>query len=231
MQKKTDNLSKESTVGNSMKSYSQAAQDVFVYNILKKDNGTFLDLGCSLPIFINNTYALELKGWYGISVDILDYSSEWELHRKNKFIQKNCMNIDFDTFLSQYYKDNIIDYLSLDMETLGDRFKLLEKVINSNYEFRVITIEHDSYIDKETTNNFEKFEKNTQRQLLESKGYILLCSDVSQKNYPQLYYEDWWINSKYLNKKDYESWISDKTSCDLIMDKNNIRYERVYKEY
>jgi hypothetical protein len=214
-----------------MKSYSQAAQDVFVYNILKKDNGTFLDLGCSLPIFINNTYALELKGWYGISVDILDYSSEWELHRKNKFIQKNCMNIDFDTFLSQYYKDNIIDYLSLDMETLGDRFKLLEKVINSNYEFRVITIEHDSYIDKETTNNFEKFEKNTQRQLLESKGYILLCSDVSQKNYPQLYYEDWWINSKYLNKKDYESWISDKTSCDLIMDKNNIRYERVYKEY
>ena len=214
-----------------MKSYSQAAQDVFVYNILKKNNGTFLDLGCSVPIFINNTYALELKGWYGISVDILDYSSEWKLHRTNKFIQKDCMDINFDIFLKQYYKDNVIDYLTLDMEILGDRFKLLEKVINSNYEFKIITIEHDSYVDKQTTNNFEKIEKNPQRKLLEQKGYILLCSDVSQKNYPDLYYEDWWINSKYLNKEDYIPWISDKTSCVKIMKKVNIEYERVYEQY
>jgi len=215
-----------------MKSYSQSAQDVFVYNILKKDNGTFLDLGCSVPIFINNTYALELKGWYGISVDIFDFSSEWKLNRKNKFIQQNCMNINFDDFLKQHYNTKVIDYLTLDMENLGDRFKLLEKVLNSSYEFKVITIEHDCYMDKDSgKTDFETFEKNPQRKLLKEKGYILLCSDVSQKNYPDLYYEDWWINGKYLNQENYSSWISDKMSCDQILNKVDVQYERVYPQF
>jgi|LauGreDrversion4_2_1035121.scaffolds.fasta_scaffold57861_4 hypothetical protein len=215
-----------------MKSYSQSAQDVFVYNILRKNNGTFLDLGCSHPIFINNTYALELQGWTGISVDILDFSSEWKSSRKNKFIQKDCMNVNYNDFLKQYYESTVIDYLTLDMENLGDRFKLLEKIINSNYEFKVITIEHDSYMERDLdVNKFEEFEKKPQRKLLQEKGYILLCSDVSQRKYPDLYYEDWWINSKYFNKDDYSSWFSDKMSCDKIMDKLNIKYEQEYTQY
>ena len=38
-----------------MESYSQCGQDLFVINLLNKDNGTFLDLGCYLPKKINNT--------------------------------------------------------------------------------------------------------------------------------------------------------------------------------
>jgi hypothetical protein len=202
-----------------MESYSQCGIDIFVYNILKKDNGTFLDLGCYLPKNINNTYLLELNGWTGISLDIIDYNEEWK-ERKNKFIQQDCMNTDLTNLLDSHYNNKVIDYLSLDMEVLGDRFKLLEKVLKTNYEFKVITIEHDSYLSGE----YESIEKLPQRELLKQNGYILLCGDVSQKEHPTLFYEDWWVNSKYFNEEDLTNWFSDKMSCDKIFNKLNINY-------
>lgn len=210
-----------------IRSYSQAGQDVFVYNILQKNNGSFLDLGCSKPIFINNTYLLESKGWTGISIDILDFHSDWKRDRKNKFIQADCMNLDYNTFLKQYYSTTVIDYLSLDMEGIGDRYKLLTKILNTDYEFKVITIEHDSYMDNETSGDFTNFEKIPQRKLLKEKGYTLLCSDVSQKNHPNLYYEDWWINPKYVTCDG--AWVSDKMSCYQIFEKLNIKYDNEYE--
>ena len=202
-----------------MESYSQCGQDIFVYNILNKNNGTFLDLGCYLPKNINNTYLLELNGWSGISLDIIDYSEEWK-ERKNKFIQQDCMNVNLDELLDSNYNNKVIDYLSLDMEVLGDRFKLLEKIMETSYEFKVITIEHDSYLSEDYVN----VEKLPQRKLLKEKGYILVCGDVSQKQYPTLFYEDWWVNSKYFNEEDIKTWFSDKLSCDTIFNKLNINY-------
>ena len=202
-----------------MESYSQCGQDIFVYNILNKNNGTFLDLGCYLPKNINNTYILELNGWSGISLDIIDYSEEWK-ERKNKFIQQDCMNVNLDELLDSNYDNKVIDYLSLDMEVLGDRFKLLEKIMETSYEFKVITIEHDSYLSEDYVN----VEKLPQRKLLKEKGYILVCGDVSQKQYPTLFYEDWWVNSKYFNEEDIKTWFSDKLSCDTIFNKLNINY-------
>ena len=202
-----------------MESYSQCGQDIFVYNILNKNNGTFLDLGCYLPKNINNTYLLELNGWSGISLDIIDYSEELK-ERKNKFIQQDCMNVNLDELLDSNYDNKVIDYLSLDMEVLGDRFKLLEKIMETSYEFKVITIEHDSYLSEDYVN----VEKLPQRKLLKEKGYILVCGDVSQKQYPTLFYEDWWVNSKYFNEEDIKTWFSDKLSCDTIFNKLNINY-------
>jgi len=203
-----------------MESYSQCGQDIFVFNILNKNKGTYLDLGCYLPKNINNTYLLELNGWSGISLDIMDYHKEWEA-RKNKFIQQDCMNIDLNELLESHYKEKIIDYLSLDMEVLGDRFKLLDKILKTDYEFKVITIEHDSYINE----NYVNIEKIPQRKLLSDRGYILVCGDVSQKENPTLFYEDWWVNSKYFNEDEIKPWISDKLSCDKIFDKLNIKYD------
>lgn len=203
-----------------MESYSQCGQDIFVFNILNKHNGTFLDLGCYLPKKINNTYLLELNGWSGVSVDIIDYHKEWE-ERSNKFIQQDCLNSDLNHLLEVNYNNNVIDYLSLDMEILGDRFKLLEKILKTNYEFKVITIEHDSYIN----DDYVTFEKIPQRKLLQQNGFILVCGDVSQKDHPTLFYEDWWVNSKYFNENDIKNWFSDKLSCDKIFNKLNINYE------
>ena len=91
-----------------MESYSQCGQDFFVFNILKQKTGTFLDLGCYLPIKINNTFLLEKNGWEGVSIDIIDYSNEWKV-RKTPFISEDCFNIDYQTFLPNYYNNTKSD--------------------------------------------------------------------------------------------------------------------------
>jgi hypothetical protein len=144
-----------------MKSYSQAGQDLFVHNLTKGNKGTFLDLGCFLPRKINNTYLLELNGWDGISLDIQDLNKEWK-ERRGKFIQADCLTTDYNNLLSKHYINKTIDYLTLDMEGCGDRYKLLSKIIESDYNFKIITIEHDAYLG----HSFVNQEKIPQRELL-----------------------------------------------------------------
>lgn len=202
-----------------MESYSQCGQDFFVFNILKQKSGTFLDLGCYLPIKINNTFLLEKNGWKGISVDIINYSNEW-LVRDTPFINEDCFNINYETFLPKYYDNKIIDYLSLDMEIVGERYKLLKKILETDYKFKVITIEHDSYLGQDYIDN----ERTPQREILTKSGYILICSDVSQKDYPLSFYEDWWVNEEFFSNEELERWKSNKISCDKIFEKNGINY-------
>ena len=111
-----------------MKSYSQSGQDLFVYYLNEGKPGKFLDLGCSLPMKINNTYLLEINGWDGISLDIQDFNNQWK-ERKCKFIQADCLNQNYNELLKDYYENTVIDYLTLDMEGCGDRYKLLQKII------------------------------------------------------------------------------------------------------
>lgn len=187
---------------------------------MKHQNGTFLDLGCYHPKNINNTFLLEQNGWTGISLDLNDYSKEWSV-RKNKFIQCDCLTQDYNELLSKHYNSNIIDYLTLDMEILGDRYKLLDIILKTNYEFKIITIEHDSHLGQSYVDN----EKLPQRNLLKKMGYELVCADVSHKDYPNDFYEDWWVNKKYISEDEYKTWISNKESFDKILSKNNIKYE------
>jgi hypothetical protein len=201
-----------------MESYSQCGQDLFVYTLLGSDK-TYLDLGCYLPKKINNTYLLEQNGWSGVSIDIIDYGSEWSV-RSNPFICQDCFTIDYKVLLPQHYNTTTIDYLSLDMEKVGERYKLLETMLTTGYDYRVVTIEHDSYLGEDYVHN----EKIPQRNLLTKHGYVLLCADVSQEAYPELYYEDWWINPKYFNLDTLKTWQANRTSCDQIFHKNNIKY-------
>ena len=106
------------------------------------------------------------------------------------------------------------------MEIVGERFKLLKKLLDTNYKFKVITIEHDSYLGQNYINN----EKIPQRDILNNAGYILVCSDVSQKDHPTLFYEDWWVNKEFFTEVELEQWKSDKLSCDKIFVKNDINY-------
>lgn len=203
-----------------MKSYSQCGQDLFVYHLTSGNVGKFLDLGCSLPKKINNTYLLELNGWFGISLDIQDFSSPWK-ERSCPFIKTNCLNENYDSLLPNYYESNIIDYLTLDMEGCGDRYKLLTKILNTKYEFKIITIEHDGYLGP----NFINQEKIPQRELLSAKGYKLICSDISHPKAPEMFFEDWWVNPNFFDESVLEKWYSNQTSCDKIFEKLNITYE------
>jgi hypothetical protein len=107
------------------------------------------------------------------------------------------------------------------MEGCGDRFKLLSKIIESDYNFKIITIEHDAYLG----DSFVNQEKIPQRELLTSKGYKLICADVSQSYNPTLFFEDWWVNPQYFEESELDKWVAEKTPCDKIFEKLNIEYE------
>ncbi len=94
-----------------MKSYSQCGQDLFVYYLNEGKPGKFLDLGCSLPKKINNTYLLELNGWDGISLDIQNFSEQWQ-ERKCKFIQADCLNQNYNELLKDFFKPEFANGLT-----------------------------------------------------------------------------------------------------------------------
>lgn len=203
-----------------MISYSQAGQDIFVLNLMKGQTGKFLDLGCFLPKKINNTYLLELNGWDGISMDIQNLQENWN-ERKTKFIQGDCLNIDYKTFLPSHYPEKVIDYLTLDMEQCGHRFTLLSKVMETDYRFKIITIEHDSYLGQSFVDN----EKLPQRKLLQSMGYELICGDLSQMYAPSMNFEDWWVDPQYFDRDELNRWKSDSECVSKIFERLYIPYE------
>lgn len=193
-----------------MGKYSQAGQDEFVLSQFDEGYiGTFIDIGCRLPYEINNTLMLEEKGWYGVSMDILDFSKEWET-RKTPFFIADALNYEYDKLVEDYNLIKIIDYLSLDIEGVGLRYQALKKIIEYGYEFKVITIEHDIY------RGLELSEREPQRKLLNQLNYVLVCSNVSLSGNP---FEDWWINPKYITEDKYLRLISDNLSSDEILKK------------
>ena len=175
-------------------SYSQLGQDRFVLSLFDKDyKGIFVDVGCNKPDFINNTLLLEKNGWIGISLDIADYRNEWKI-RKTPFLMQDALICDYKQLFIDYDIINPVDYLSLDIEIEGSRYLALKKVMESGFEFKVITIEHDGF------RGYDLTERQPQRKLLNNMGYFLLCSDIMITNNPM---EDWWINPKYFNESQY----------------------------
>lgn len=167
-----------------LKNYSQVGQDLFVLNrFIPNHRGTWVDIGCRLPFEINNTLLLEENGWRGINIDIDDYAAEW-MARKTPFVRADALTLDYKALFQQYQMPEVIDYLSLDIEGDGDRYKALQKVMESGYKFNVITIEHDAY------RGFNESERMPQRELLTRLGYTLLVPDVYCGGAP---FEDWWI--------------------------------------
>src|SRR3569623_976818 len=51
------------------RSYSQFGEDAIVQKILKKKNGTYVDIGAYHPDLYSNTYAFYKRGWRGYAID------------------------------------------------------------------------------------------------------------------------------------------------------------------
>jgi len=102
--------------------YSQIGQDRLVLKYLKnKMNGTFVDVGCGFPKFINNTYVLENNfNWNGISVDIHMFTEEdgtvWDDCRNTKLILADALTINYSSLFKENNLPINIDYLSMDLE-------------------------------------------------------------------------------------------------------------------
>lgn len=156
-------------------SHSQAGQDRFVYDLLGHDFvGRFLDIGCSHPTKINNTYALEQLGWRGSSIDCTDVKDLYLQHRKSHFVQTDATRLTYE-------HGTLYDYGSFDID--GATFAALENAILQGVKFRVLTVEHDSY-------RLGNEMRDRERAFLSANGYTLICEDVCHEGYP---FEDWWV--------------------------------------
>lgn len=187
--------------------YSDAKQDEFVANLLNfKKDGYCVDIGSCHSIISNNTYFFQSLGWSSISVELDDrYNSSYETRTKGVHLNQNALETDYKKEFQEYEFPNNIDYLSLDVDTLSlDVLKLLPF---DEYKFKVITIEHDAYL------YGDKY-REEQRSILESHGYMLLCSNVfvEQPGFEgkECPFEDWWVNPK-----DFKKTFLKKLKCDM----------------
>ena len=172
--------------------YSQVFQDLFVLTVLNgKYNGTYLEIGSNDPFYNNNTALLELNyKWKGLSIELDEQLVEkFNIYRSNLAICKNALDINYEKLLDSlsFIDNNIVDYLQVDCDPAHISFNVLEKVISSGYKFKVITFEHDYYLDPSI--------KQLSRTLLLSQGYTLLVNDVSFNDKNS--FEDWWILKDY----------------------------------
>lgn len=196
--------------------YAGEQQDIFVLSVLGIENkGTFLDIGCCYygnnkgHIIRSNTALLEKHGWYGIGIDLQDFEEKFKQDRPNTiFIKNNALQVDYKDLFDKNNLPNPIDYLSIDLDGSGLAYSCLEKVMNTGYEFKIVTFEHDAY------RGMEESDMKPQRVLMKKHGYTLVkqCDII----------EDFWVNPKYISKEQYENFLHHITLDQLGLSKDNM---------
>lgn len=187
-------------------SCSQSGQDIFVLLVLNgKLDGTFLDIGSSDPIFINNTYLLEKKfNWKGVQIEIEEeLVNKTKIERNSEVIFSDARLVNYDEIFEKYVN---FDYMSLDIDGQPS-LEVLQKLPLKNYDIKVITFEHDFYRSKDNV-------RDESRKIFDSYGYFRICSDVANQNN---YYEDWYVHPKHVDMNRIRILQSDKKNWEEII--------------
>jgi len=189
--------------------YSDAKQDQFAANILKfKRDGYCVDIGSCHSVISNNSYYFQGLNWTSISVEIeKGYNESYSTRTNGVHLNKNALKVNYKETFEEYEFPKSIDYLSLDIDTLS--LDVLRILPLDEYRFKVITIEHDGYL------YGDKY-RDQQRNLLNSYGYLLVCSNVyvEQPGYEgkECPFEDWWIDPS-----EFDSDLIEKIKCDSTL--------------
>lgn len=189
--------------------YSDAKQDQFAANILKfKRDGYCVDIGSCHSVISNNTYYFQGLDWTSISIEIeRGYNESYSTRTNGVHLNKNAIEVNYKETFEEYEFPKSIDYLSLDVDTIS--LDVLRILPLDEYRFKVITIEHDGYL------YGDKY-REQQRNLLNSYGYLLLCSNVyvEQSGYEgkECPFEDWWIDPS-----EFDSDLIEKIKCDSTL--------------
>jgi len=189
--------------------YSDAKQDQFAANILKfKKDGYCVDIGSCHSVISNNTYYFQGLDWTSISIEIeRGYNESYSTRKNGVHLNKNALEVNYKETFEEYEFPKSIDYLSLDVDTVS--LDVLRILPLDEYRFKVITIEHDGYL------YGDKY-REQQRNLLNSYGYLLVCSNVyvEQPGYEgeECPFEDWWIDPS-----EFDSDLIEKIKCDSTL--------------
>ena len=194
-----------------MHHYSQLKQDIFAFDTAISK--TYIEIGASHPVKINNTYLLEQSNWKGFSIE-LDTSKKdhWDSSdRNNKIYWDDAITFDYLQALEENNLPNHIGYLSCDIEPPINTFAALQKVIAQGVTFDCITFEHDKY---QSDIDYDPIVK----EYLQNNGYKVAVDNVFrmrkyrlESNKPKInktcYMETWFVNeSIYTKTLDYIDW-------------------------
>jgi len=177
--------------------FSQAYQDIFVLCVLDgKINGRYLEIGCNVPDYTNNTYLLSKDyNWSGISIDCIEsLRDEWTVKRPNDtFNVCDALTVDFCQLLDENYDgQKVLDYLQCDIEPPEHTLRVLKRLPHDKYRFKVITFETDVY----TGDNGIRVREDS-RKFLSDLGYEMIVGDVLVDGVNP--YEDWWVAPDLVN--------------------------------
>jgi len=156
--------------------------------------GTYVDIGSADSKFHNNSHYLDSKlDWRGICVELESRYNDSYADRKHcTYLNQDATKIDYNKEFAKAHMPYSIDFLSLDVDVLD--LDVAKLVLNANYRFRVIGIEHDAYQYGDTY-------RAPQRELFLSQGYVLACADIFVRH-PDIVdspFEDWYLDLGYFN--------------------------------
>ena len=154
-----------------------------------------MEIGSNHPINTNNTYLLEKEyDWKGIMIEY-DESFEplYKEYRPNSiYIIDDARAVDYRGALDSNNFPENIDYLSLDLDVDNrstlDTFLLLNSTVFDKYKFATITLEHDIW----SGDYFDT--RNTTRDILKKRGYVLVYPDVTVYYGGCKPFEDWYVH-------------------------------------
>jgi len=176
--------------------FSQVYQDMFVLFMLDgKRNGTFLEVGGSLPYHGNNTALLERDfNWRGVSIEWKqDQADEYKKARPNiDMICTDALKLNYFDVCKKFASTDI-DFLQLDIEPARNTLEVLKMIPFDQFRFAVITYEHDYYVD------VSRSCRDQSRKILRDLGYELVIADVCPRdNCP---FEDWWVHPALVSRE------------------------------
>jgi len=192
------------------KNYSQAFQDIFVLTMLNgKNNGTYVEIGGSDPININNTYILEKTfGWNGLSFEIdEEIVSYYNSTRINKCICLDATKANYSKIFKENQIPKHVDYLQVDIEPAWQTLKSLKQIDLNEYRFSVITFETDAY-----QGNTDVIEES--RSIFNKHGYQLVASNV--KNLGNAF-EDWYVDPQVVSENIWKQFQSDSLESSEVI--------------
>jgi hypothetical protein len=202
-----------------MKLNGQAFQDLFAYQLTKKNNGTFLEIGSNEPIYCNNTFLLENEfNWRGVMVEYnsMFYDSYKRLRPNSIHLISDARSVNYREILDTNNFPVNMDYLQVDLDVNNkstlDVLSLLDNTVFDKYKFATITFEHDIY----TGDYFNT--REISRKIFADRGYVLMFPDVSvffEGRYCE--FEDWYVHPDLVDAKVIEMLRSDvQVNCDEI---------------
>lgn len=196
---------------------SDAKQDAFVANILNfKENGFYIDIGANDSKISNNSfYFSDSLKWKGICIEYdSSYIPSFSNRKNCTVLLRDATSINYKDLLIENNFPKEIDYLSLDVDTRS--LEVLSILPLDEYQFKVITIEHDFYLHGDSY-------QLEQRKILRDNGYSLICGNVfvQQPNFYQkeASFEDWWVQPEFFNESILKKIKSDREYPSNIISK------------